>query len=85
MRIHHLAALLLVAGCAAKTSPPQSAGGKPADMVSIPSDPWPSTYRAWPSVTTVIRNATVYDGAGRQFSPGAVRIENGVSPRSAPM
>jgi imidazolonepropionase-like amidohydrolase len=82
MRAYHLAALLLLAGCASNP-PPQSAGGKPADgkpneIVAIPSDPWPSTYRAWPSGTTVIRNATVYDGTGKKFSPGAVRIENGV-------
>ena len=69
--------MLLVAGCAAKAPPPQSAGGKPVDVVSIPSDPYPSTYRPYPGVTTVIQNAIVFDGTGRKFAPGAVRLENG--------
>ncbi|MFZ4688741.1 MAG: amidohydrolase family protein [Polymorphobacter sp.] len=78
MRISPVFALLLLAGCAAKAPPPSTAGGTPAEVVRAPSDPWPSTYRAYPGVTTVIQNATVYDGAGKKFSPGAVRIENGV-------
>ncbi len=78
MRISPLAALLLLAGCAT-TAPPkvETAGGKPSEVVTIPSDPWPSTYKPYPGVTTVIQNATVYDGTGKKFSPGAVRIENG--------
>ena len=70
------ASLLGVAGCAT-SPPPKTAGGKPADVVTIPSDPFPSTYRPYPGVTTVIRNATVYDGTGRKFAPGAVRLEDG--------
>ena len=71
-------ALLLLAGCATTAAQkPETAGGKPVDIVSIPSDPWPSTYKPYPGVTTVIRNATVYDGTGKVFRPGAVRLENG--------
>jgi imidazolonepropionase-like amidohydrolase len=78
MRISPLATLLLLAGCATASPPKtETAGGKPAEIVTIPSDPWPSTYKPYPGVTTVIRNATVYDGTGKVFSPGAVRIENG--------
>jgi imidazolonepropionase-like amidohydrolase len=76
MRYYACAALLLVAGCA--TTGSKTAGGKSGDIVSIPSDPYPSTYRAYPGVTTVIRNAVVYDGTGRKFAPGAVRLENGL-------
>ena len=76
MRSLAVVALLVVAGCATK-SPPRTAGGKPAEVVTIPSDPFPSLYRPWPGVTTVIRNAVVYDGAGRKFAPGAVRLEDG--------
>lgn len=72
-----LVALLLLAGCAAKAPPPESAGGKPAEVVSIPGDPYPSTYRPFPGVTTVIENAIVFDGTGKKFAPGAVRLENG--------
>ena len=78
MRALPIASLLLVAACAGRTTPPPAtAGGKPADVVAIPLDPYPSTYRAYPGVTTVIRNATIYDGAGKKFAPGAVRLENG--------
>ena len=78
MRLQRLAALLLVAGCATtKTPPPATASGKPAELVTIPLDPYPSTYRAYPGVATVIQNATVYDGTGKKFAPGAVRLENG--------
>ena len=72
-------ALLAVAACAT-TPPVKTASGKPstaAEIVSIPADPFPSTYRAYPGVTTVIRGATVYDGAGHKFAPGMVRLENG--------
>ncbi len=78
MRMSPLATLLLLAGCATSSPPKaETAGGQPADIVTIPSDPWPSTYKPYPGVTTIIRNATVYDGTGKVFSPGAVRIENG--------
>jgi imidazolonepropionase-like amidohydrolase len=78
MRVSPIFGLLLLAGCAANAPPkPASAGSKPAEVVTIPADPWPSTYKPYPGVTTVIRNATVYDGTGKLFSPGAVRIENG--------
>ncbi|GGE15969.1 imidazolonepropionase related amidohydrolase [Polymorphobacter glacialis] len=77
MRFLALSGLALLAACATKP-PPKSAGGKAGDIVSIPSDPYPSTYRAFPGVTTIIRNAVVYDGTGRKFAPGAVRIENGL-------
>ena len=74
---------LLAAACAHKTPPLASASGKaapdgkPAELVSIPRDPFPSTYKPYPGVTTVIRGATVYDGEGHKFSGGAVRLENG--------
>ncbi len=78
MRFFPLAGLLLVAGCATTDKPqPATAGTKPGDIVSVPLDPFPSTYRAYAGVTTVIQNATVYDGTGKKFAPGAVRLENG--------
>ena len=78
MRISPIFGLLVLAGCATNPPPrPATAGGKPAEVVTIPADPWPSTYKPYPGVTTVIRNATVYDGTGKLFNPGAVRIENG--------
>ncbi|QXQ07557.1 amidohydrolase [Sphingosinicellaceae bacterium] len=81
MRKLVLAALLVTAACATKP-PPQSVSAKPTgaapEIVSIPLDPYPSTYKPYPSVTTVIQNATIYDGAGRKLIGGAVRLENGM-------
>ncbi len=77
MRKFVLVGLVLLAGCATKAPPPKTAGAKPAEIVAVPLDPYPSTYRAYPGVTTVIRNAIVFDGTGKKFSPGAVRLENG--------
>ena len=79
MRRLPLVLIALLAACAGKppartaATPPSG----PVEVVAIPIDPFPSTYRPYPGVTTVIRGATVYDGAGRKFAPGMVRLENG--------
>ena len=85
MRNLTLAALLLTAACATHPAGPAAtasgrsppAAAAPREVVSIPADPYPSTYRPYPSVTTVIRNANIYDGAGRKLLGGMVRLENG--------
>jgi imidazolonepropionase-like amidohydrolase len=41
------------------------------------TDPYPSTYRPAASTPTVIRNATVLDGAGRRFDGADVLIRDG--------
>jgi imidazolonepropionase-like amidohydrolase len=70
----------MLAGCAGNSPPPAAAAAKPAtppEVVAIPTDPWPSHYKPYPGVTTVITGATIYDGAGHKFAPGMVRLENG--------
>ena len=80
MRLPLLAVLLLTASCASNP-PPRTADAPPSkgprEVVAIPLDPYPSTYRPYASVTTVIRNVNIYDGAGRKLVGGAVRLENG--------
>ena len=79
MRRLPLILLAVVAACAGKP-PVKTASDRPAtpaEIVGIPADPFPSTYKPYPGVTTVIRGATIYDGAGRKFDPGMVRLENG--------
>jgi len=71
------AALVALAGCAGKPPPKTASSTAPKDIVSIPADPYPSTYRPYPGVTTVIQGATIYDGAGRKIVGGMVRLENG--------
>jgi len=79
MRNLILSTLLLTAACT-NTPRPKTAEKPPSgpqEVVSIPSDPYPSTYRAYPSVTTVIRGVNIYDGKGGKIIGGAVRMENG--------
>jgi imidazolonepropionase-like amidohydrolase len=72
-----LAAALVVAltlsGCAALEGKPK---GPPPVFVN--EDPYPSTYVRYPGVPTVIRHATVFDGAGRQINDGTVVLADGV-------
>jgi imidazolonepropionase-like amidohydrolase len=77
MRRLPLCLFALGLGACTSTTPPKGIAGKPAEIVSIPRDPYPSTYRPFPGVTTVIENAIVFDGTGKKFAPGAVRLENG--------
>lgn len=46
-------------------------------LVEINKNPYPSTYEAFPSVTTVIKNATILTGAGAQLEGASVLMENG--------
>lgn len=74
--------LLAVAGVALAASatakekaPPPPA--TPPEVVSIPKDPWPSQYKPYPGQVTVIRGATIYDGAGHRMDNAMLRLENG--------
>ena len=40
-------------------------------------DPYPSTYRAFPGVPTVVRNVTIYDGEGGRIENGQVLFADG--------
>ncbi len=48
-----------------------------AEVVRYDANPYPSTYEPFPSETTLIANATVFDGVGGMIEGGAVLIENG--------
>ena len=76
MRVVMVAVVLVLGACAAKSPPPRSASS-PAEVVRVPSDPYPSTYRAYPAAVTVIRGATIFDGEGRKLVGGAIRLEGG--------
>jgi len=74
-------ALLLAAAC---TSTPDATGSSAADAasegsqrVSYDKNPYPSTYTPMPSEDVLIRNATVFDGTGKQIDNGAVLIQGG--------
>jgi imidazolonepropionase-like amidohydrolase len=63
---------LLLAACERPGSNGQDTGATPAA-----SDPFPSTYKAYPSETVLIINATVIDGKGGLIENGAVLVEGG--------
>jgi len=46
-------------------------------LVMINKDPYPSTYKPFPSTRVVVQNATVLDGAGNQLDGAAVLMEDG--------
>ncbi|PHZ86338.1 amidohydrolase [Paremcibacter congregatus] len=46
-------------------------------MVVYDKNPYPSTYKPFPSVTTVIQNATVFTGTGEKLNGASVLMENG--------
>jgi imidazolonepropionase-like amidohydrolase len=66
---------------AAPQRPDTSARGRAAagpGAISAPNaDPFPSTYRAFPSRTTLIRNVTVMTAAGPTIANGAVLLRDG--------
>jgi imidazolonepropionase-like amidohydrolase len=83
-------ALLVAWGCArqAQSAPaPATApsatpsanrpGPGPGALSAPNADPFPSTYRAFPSRTTLIRNVTVMTAVGPSISNGAVLLRDG--------
>ena len=71
-----LTSALALSACAANDKKPQTASarvpGKPYDR-----NPFPSTYKAYPGVPTVITNVTIYDGEGGRISGGQVLFADG--------
>ena len=72
-------ATLLVAGSLAAQATTQTATSSPgAGALSVPNaDPFPSTYVAYPSRPTVIRNVTIMTAAGPTIRNGAILMQGG--------
>jgi imidazolonepropionase-like amidohydrolase len=68
------AAVLALAACA--NDRPKSASAK-APPQPYSRDPYPSTYRAYPGVPTLVRNVTVFDGEGGRIDNGQVLFADG--------
>jgi len=77
MRLALLTSLLLTAACTTTSTPPPATAGAKPDVAAPSANPYPSTYKVYPGVPTVIRGATIYDGAGHRIDNGQIRIENG--------
>jgi len=74
----------LLAGCAGgqvqrpDTPVPQyRTETEPAEAGPLFPDPFPSTYKPFPSRTTVIRNAHIFTGSGEEILGGAILLQDG--------
>jgi imidazolonepropionase-like amidohydrolase len=75
-------AVVLVAGCATPQGPAPAAPGpepaaEPVETGPLFPDPFPSTYKPFPSQTTLIRNATVFTGTGERIDGGSILLRDG--------
>jgi len=71
-----LAAASLLFGCANQDAPPQAASSAPPERRES-ADPYPSTYRPYPGVTTAITGATIFDGEGGRIENGTIVLAEG--------
>ena len=73
------AAAALLFGCTAQQGDAQSASTstETTDRYTPPEDPYPSTYRPYPSVPTAIVNATIFDGEGGRIDNGTIVLADG--------
>lgn len=77
-----IAALPLLALAACASGGTASPGDKPvaasADKpVKFDKDPYPSTYKGYPTRLTVVKNVTIFDGEGGRIDNGAVVLSSG--------
>jgi imidazolonepropionase-like amidohydrolase len=70
-------ALALAACAGAPAEKPQSASSAPRIPAPWTLDPYPSTYRAYPGVPTLVTNVTIYDGEGGRVDGGSVLFADG--------
>ncbi|HEU4819926.1 MAG TPA: amidohydrolase [Qipengyuania sp.] len=64
---------LALAACANTAGEPKSASEKPV----VNTNPYPSTYRAYPGRPVALVGATVFDGAGKRIDNGTVLLRDG--------
>ena len=60
---------------AASTAPAKAPG--PGIGHGYAHDPYPSTYKAYPGVPTLVRNVTIFDGEGGRIDGGSVLFADG--------
>jgi imidazolonepropionase-like amidohydrolase len=68
---------LVLASCATTGEKPKSASAPKEKPVPYSRDPYPSTYRAFPGLPTLVTNVTVYDGEGGRIDGGQVLFADG--------
>ncbi|AGH48168.1 amidohydrolase [Sphingomonas sp. MM-1] len=70
-----MAGIAVAAGSAAEGKRKPASQDAPRAMPS--SDPFPSTYHAYPGVPTLVTNVTIYDGEGGRIENGQVLFADG--------
>jgi imidazolonepropionase-like amidohydrolase len=68
---------LALAACATSAPPKKAATAPPAPAIHFDADPYPSTYRPYPGVPTLVRDVTIYDGEGGRIDHGAILFADG--------
>jgi len=68
---------IALAGCTTAEKPKTASSNAPAKPFDWNPDPFPSTYKPYPSRPTVVRNATIYDGEGGRIEHGSVVMADG--------
>jgi len=76
-----IAAITALVACTATPA----ARPETAKVVPYSRDPFPSTYKAYPGVPTLVRNVTIYDGEGGRIDHGAVLFADGKIVQVAPV
>ena len=71
------AASLALAACGETGEVKSASASPPPKQASFPADPYPSTYRPYPGVPTLITNATIFDGEGGRIDNGSILIADG--------
>ncbi|MBA3880741.1 MAG: amidohydrolase, partial [Sphingobium sp.] len=78
-----LAATLALAGCATdgaarpKAEAASAPAPKPSPGKAYNRDPFPSTYKPYPGVPTLVTNVTIYDGEGGKIERGQALFADG--------
>ena len=74
-RVAAAASIVLLSGCAAQSAKPKPAG--PGLNKAFAHDPYPSTYRRYPGVPTLVRDVTILDGEGGRIERGQALFADG--------
>ncbi len=72
-----VAAALFVTGCATTTDLDTTKPKRPDLDPKVDANPFPSTYKAFPSTPTAIVGASIFTGAGEKIDNGTVLMKDG--------
>ncbi|WP_136161726.1 amidohydrolase [Sphingomonas flavalba] len=72
-----LLATSLLAACANGEAPKAAAATPPPSKPAFSADPYPSTYKPYPGVPTLVTGVTIYDGEGGRIDDGQILFADG--------